>query len=88
MMHRTQLYFEESLFSRLISMSREKGTTVSDLVRKAVEKVYGKSKKKDGFQKALMASAGLWKNRKDLPPTDEYVRSLRKDTRMKRFGLE
>jgi hypothetical protein len=87
-MHRTQLYFEETLFSRLVSLSKEKGTTVSDLVRKAVEKMYGKAKKKDGFEEALKATAGLWKDRKDLPSTEEYIRSLREDTRMKRFGLE
>lgn len=86
-MKRTQLYIDEGLFQTLTTLSRQKKTTVSDLVRKALEKVYGKSKKKDDFQKALKASFGIWKNRKDLPPTDEYIREVRRDTRAQRFGF-
>ncbi len=87
-MKRTQLYMDESNFHLLTLLSREKKTTISDLVRKAVERVYGKRRKRNDFLKALEATAGMWKDRKDLPPTDEYIRSIRKDTRMKRFGLE
>ncbi len=86
-MKRTQLYIDEGLFEMLATLSRKQKTTISDLVRKAIEKVYGKSKKKNDFQKALKASFGIWKNRKDLPPTDEYIRQLRKDTRSERLGL-
>lgn len=86
-MKRTQLYIDEGLFEMLANLSRKQKTTISDLVRKAIEKVYGKSKKKDDFQKALKASFGIWKNRKDLPPTDEYIRHLRKDTRAERLGF-
>ena len=85
---RTQLYFDDSIFRLLSLISREKKTTISGLVRKAVEKVYGRRRQKKDFLKALQASCGIWKDRSDLPPTEEYVRSLRKDTRMKRFGLE
>ncbi|MBI2341006.1 MAG: hypothetical protein HYU99_11680 [Deltaproteobacteria bacterium] len=86
-MKRTQLYIDDSQFQLLFSISREKKTTVSDLVRRALDKVYGRRRRKRDFIKALNASFGIWKNRTDLPPTDEYVRSLRKDTRWKRFGL-
>lgn len=88
MMKRTQLYIDEELFGSLAALSREKKTTISDLVRKALEKVYGRDKGVKKKLKALHAAFGIWKNRTDLPPTDEYVRLLRKDTRMKRFGLE
>ncbi len=87
-MKRTQLYIDDAIFHNLALLSREKKTTISDLVRKAIEKVYGRRKSNKAFLEALKASAGLWKDRKDLPPTEEYIRSLRKDTRMKRFGLE
>ena len=87
-MKRTQLYIDENLFYRLGVLSRQKRTTISDLVRKALEKVYGKRTDKEDFLKALQASAGIWKDRSDIPSTEEYVRSLRKSTRLKRFGLE
>lgn len=87
-MKRTQLYLDEDLFRWLSLISREKKTTISDLVRKALEKVYGRDKGVKEKLKALSAAFGIWKNRSDLPSTDDYVRSLRKDTRMKRFGLE
>ena len=87
-MKRTQLYMDDTVFRLLSMISREKKTTISDLVRKAVERVYGKRKRRGDFFKALQGSAGIWKDRIDLPSTDEYVRSLRKDTRMKRFGLK
>lgn len=85
---RTQLYIDEGVFSRLSLLSREKGTTISDLVRKAIEKAYGRRRSKEAFLKALRDSAGLWKDRADLPPTREHIRSLRKSTRAKRLGLE
>jgi hypothetical protein len=86
-MKRTQLYIDEGLFHRLSVISREKKTTISNLVRRAIEKVYGRLRSKEAFLKALQESAGLWKDRDDLPPTQEYIRSLRKGTRGKRFGL-
>ena len=36
---------------------------------------------------ALRKLSGIWADRTDLPPTDEYVRNLRKGTRLKRLGL-
>lgn len=86
-MKRTQLYIDDSQFQLLSHISREKKTTVSDLVRRAVEKVYGRRRGKRDFVKALEASFGIWRERADLPSTDEYVRRLRKDTRAERFGL-
>ncbi|GEM_PF-3608885 len=34
-MHRTQIYIEENLFQRLSRLSREKKTTISELLRRA-----------------------------------------------------
>lgn len=87
-MKRTQLYLDENILQLLWSLSREKKTTISDLVRRAIEKVYGRKKPAQDKIKAFQAAFGIWKNRKDLPPTDEYVRSLRKSTRLQRFGLD
>lgn len=86
-MKRTQLYIDELIFHQLEALSRQYKTTISDLVRKAIEKVYGRKRSSQERLKALQAACGVWKNRKDLPPTDDYVRSLRRDTRAKRLGL-
>jgi hypothetical protein len=37
-------------------------------------------------REALLAVIGLWKDRTDLPETDEYVRELRKGDRLERFS--
>ena len=85
-MKRTQLYIDESLFRLMTLISLEQKTTVSDLVRKAIEKVYGRVRRRSRL-KALQAAFGIWKHRTDLPDTDTYIRSLRKDTRSKRLGI-
>jgi hypothetical protein len=34
----------------------------------------------------LLSAVGLWKDRTDLPDTDEYVREVRKGERLDRFA--
>ena len=87
MMSRTQLYFEKNTLEYLTDLSTQKKTTIAALVRKAVAKVYGSQLSKKARLKALRSACGIWKNRTDLPPTDQYIRSLRKDTRAQRLGL-
>ncbi len=86
-MKRTQLYIDDHLFEALSHLGKEKKTSVSDLVRKALEKVYGNKKSKSSFQKALKSSAGICKN-KEFKNTDAYIRSVRKDSRSQRLGLK
>jgi hypothetical protein len=86
-MHRTQIYLGEALHHHLSVLSRRTKTTISELIRRAAEKVYGKRFSPQERLKALQAVRGMWKDRKDLPSTEEYVRSLRRDTRAKRLGL-
>ncbi len=82
-MRRTQLYLEDELWKVLKVKAKQSSSTVSELVRKAVREKYvaNTSERKA----ALLSAVGLWKDRTDLPDTDEYVRSLRKDDRMKRI---
>ena len=40
-MHRTQLYLDGELYDRLSSLAKRQGRTMSDLVREALETVYG-----------------------------------------------
>jgi Ribbon-helix-helix protein, copG family len=84
-MRRTQLYLDEDLWTTLHAHARRKGTTVSDLVRKAVREQYMNDPEQRRAD--MMAAVGLWKDRNDLPDTETYVRNLRKGTRLKRLGI-
>ncbi len=84
MMKRSQIYLSVSQWSILRALSHQAHKSVSQLIRDAIEKVY---KKPDtDFETALRQGFGIWKDRKDLPPTDEYIRRLRKSTRLERLN--
>lgn len=87
-MKRTQLYIDAGLFRVLEKISSEKNTTISDLVRKAIQRVYGRKPSPQDRLKALQAGCGVWKNRDDLPNTEVYLRGLRRNTRAKRLALK
>jgi hypothetical protein len=76
---RTQLYLDDAIHACLRRLSRLQGRTVSDLVRDALVRAYGTAGAEDRLR-ALGAIEGLWRDRDDLGPTDEYVRPLRRDT--------
>jgi hypothetical protein len=81
---RTQLYLEDDLWKTLHVLARQSGSTVSELARRALREKYldGAGKRKE----ALLSVIGLWKDRTDLPDTEEYVRGLRKDDRLRRIS--
>ena len=84
-MRRTQLYLDDDLWNALHTRARREGTTISDLVRRAARERYLGNL--DERREAMEAIVGIWKDRTDLPDsTEEYVRSLRRDTRMERLG--
>jgi predicted transcriptional regulator len=83
-MKRTQLYLEDDLWKTLHILARQSHSTVSELVRKALREKYldDAARRKE----ALLSAVGLWKNRTDLPDTEEYIRGLRKDDRLQRIS--
>jgi hypothetical protein len=85
-MKRTQIYLTNDQWRELSAISHRESTPVSELIRRAIDQVYGHNGH-DDFDQALNAVTGLWKDRTDLGDTDDYVRSLRQDTRLQRFGL-
>ena len=86
-MVRTQLYLDEGMHRRLSGLARKQGRTLSELVRDALVRTYGASGG-DQRQASLRAIEGLWRNRKDIADTGEYVRRLRRDTRRLRHPAE
>ena len=85
-MKRTQLYLDEEMARTLAALSRQKGTTVSDLVRESVRDKYMSRKEMDKVSLARQLS-GIWRNRKDLRDIEGTIRRLRRGTRLRRFGL-
>ena len=81
-MKRTQLYLDEDIWKALHIRSRQSGTSISELVRQAVRDKYGISSAKR--REAMQAWVGIWKDRKDLPSTEAYMRQLRKGGRRRR----
>jgi hypothetical protein len=77
---RTQLYLDEAIHRRLRGLARRQGRTVSDLVREALVRTYGRPDA-DEQERTLRAIEGLWRDRTDLGSTAAYVRRLRRDTR-------
>jgi hypothetical protein len=82
-MRRTQLYLDRAIHARLKAVAKRRGRTVSDLVREALELVYGSADSGERLA-TLRGIAGLWHDRDELGDTAAYVRRLRRDTRRAR----
>lgn len=82
-MHRTQLYLEDSLWKTLQVRAKHDRCTISELVRQALREKFLNNT--DQRREALLSAVGIWKNRSDLPETEAYIRGLRKSKRSKRM---
>jgi Ribbon-helix-helix protein, copG family len=82
-MKRTQLYLPQNLAKILRSESRRSGTSISELVRRAVGEKYGATRRR---REAMLAFMGMWKDRADIRSSSAYVRKLRKGKRLRRFA--
>ena len=81
---RTQLYLDDDIHRRLTRLAKQRGRTLSDLVREALRRVYGSGQPKEQLR-TLRAIEGLWRDRPDLENTEAYVRRLRRDTSRSRL---
>ncbi|HEV2421115.1 MAG TPA: CopG family transcriptional regulator [Candidatus Acidoferrales bacterium] len=83
-MRRTQLYLDDDIWKALHVQSRQRRTSISDLVRQVVRDRYGSSPA--NRRRAMTALVGMWKDRNDLPGATTYIRRLRKGKRLKRLA--
>ena len=83
-MKRTQLYLDDDMARILATVSRQRGATISELVRECVREKFGHM---GALDKVAMARklGGLWKNRTDLGDTGRFIRRLRKSTRRRKL---
>jgi hypothetical protein len=85
-MKRTQFYLDEEMARMLETLSRQKGTTISDLVRAGLREHYMPSKDLDKVALAR-GLTGIWKNRRDLKDTGAAAREFRKGSRLRRIQI-
>ncbi|MCX6359948.1 MAG: ribbon-helix-helix protein, CopG family [Armatimonadetes bacterium] len=79
-MTRTQVYLTEGERDRLAAEARRTGTNQSALIREAVD-LYLDTRDRDKSRDALLAAAGLWRHRTDLPDFDALRREFDRDRR-------
>jgi hypothetical protein len=75
---RTQIYLDEEQAERLASRAAAEGTTLSALIREAIDELLergGEGERLAGFRRAVEASAGL---APELPEGRSYVEELRR----------
>jgi len=85
-MKRTQLYLDDDLWNVLHTRARSQGTSISDLVRQAARERY--MGKLEGRREAMQAFVGIRKSRSESPDSIEYVRNLRRGSRIERLGKQ
>ena len=69
----------------LTAESRRRRTTISALVREAVDRAYGSGSAQDRVA-VIERLAGVWSDRADLTSPDRAVRALRESKRAGRWG--
>ena len=82
-MHRTQIYLQDALFDDLKARARGVGVSVSELIRRTLEKDILKNPAADA--KALFERMKPLKSFASVEP-EAYVRSQRKHSRLVRDG--
>lgn len=60
MSHRTPITLDDAQYELLVRLSREKGRSIAELVRRAVDLVYGGRADPDEQTQALKATFGAW----------------------------
>jgi hypothetical protein len=85
-MHRTQLYLDEDLWTTLQIRAKKDGTTISELVRQAARERY--SDDVEGRRAAVDSFIGIREDRPELEDVDAYIRTLRKGDRRRKMLAE
>jgi hypothetical protein len=83
-MKRTQLYLEESILRGLQAMAKTEKTTISELVRQAVQAQYFSPRA--GRAQAMQAFIGIRANDPDQTDSTTLVRQMRRGNRLSRLN--
>lgn len=80
-MERTQIYLSRAQAAALDREARRAGTTRSHLIREAIEARYGSASDPEVIERALRATAGLWRDRAETG--EAYVERFRTGQRLR-----
>ncbi len=80
-LERTQIYLSKEQAAALDREAKRTGTTRSHLIREAIEARYRAPKDREEIERALRATAGLWRDRTETG--EAYVERLRTGRRMR-----
>ncbi len=72
------------MWKTLHTQSRQRHTSISELVRQAVRDRYGYSTAHR--RQAMEAWIGIWKDRDEIPDASTYIRRLRRGKRLRRIA--
>jgi predicted DNA-binding ribbon-helix-helix protein len=84
-MKRTQIYLDDRQWHKLDRVAKRTHRTVSELIREAIDARYAATPKENFLEALRRGAFGVWKDRRDLGPTDSYVRSVRRGNRIERL---
>jgi len=76
---------DDDLWTLLHMLARQSGGTISELVRNAIRGEVVARIAPGGIE-AFESVIGLWKGRTDIGETEDYVRDLRRDSRLERLA--
>jgi len=74
-MKRTQIYISKKMKEELDTLSRQRGTSKSEIIREAVTEYISRHSETEK-KKKLRIGAGLWKEKKDLPDVTKLRREF------------
>ncbi len=86
-MKRTQLYLDEEMAKTLATLSRQRGASISELVRDSLKESYGPPGKAADRAQIARSLAGIWRHRKDLGKTAAFLRRIRHGKRRRSLIL-
>lgn len=84
-LRRTQIYLDDRQRRKLDQVAKRTRRTVSELIREAIDARYAATPKEDFLDAVRAGAFGVWKERRDLGPTDIYVRRVRRGGRIDRL---
>lgn len=79
MSHRTQITLTDEQYERLQSESERTGSSMAELVRRAIDRTYLSDTEVERRLAGLRASAGVWADRDDIGDTVTWLRAMRTD---------
>jgi len=85
-MERTQIYLNGNHKEELQKMAKEKGTSMSELIREAVVEYIARSKEES--MNKIANTKGLWADRTDITDSDSYINEMREKWNIKTSDTE